>query len=73
VVTKTLTNQTQGKTVTAACPSGKIAVGGGGKSGDGSSMVASYPSNITNGVASSWTAEFASTDNAHSAYVICAN
>jgi hypothetical protein len=57
-------------TVTANCPTGKIATGGGGNSTK--NLAASYP--VTSGGSPvGWTVRFQSADSANTAYVVCAN
>src|ERR671932_634616 len=65
--------------VTANCPAGQHAVGGGGFSTGGGSgdLTASFPSNSTRAPTTtgtnptSWTARFASATGSNTAYVLC--
>ncbi len=58
-------------TVTANCPSGKVAVGGGGQPGGGGFVRASFPTGSP--TPTGWTIQFSNATAGNTAYVICAN
>jgi hypothetical protein len=67
-----VTHNSNAKTVTVSCPTGKVAIGGGGSSSK-YTLVQSYPTASSGSTPDGWTAVFSDATGSNTAYVICAS